>query len=127
MLPVTMHCPILILQKRGALPDYRGPGGAFRLLLRVLHDQGPHPTRPAPTRKWEFYVVTWSGPAAAAWWEENQAMPPGTPLELELVNPRVVTAHGCAPEIHATVTHCKRLPRSHEIAAAAASNQPQAA
>lgn len=77
-------------------------GEQFRLTLRVIDRQGPGKAEP--------YVVTWTGPAAAMWFNEHQAaLTPGRPLNLELHNPRSYLGLR-APETHATVVRCALAP-----------------
>lgn len=87
-----------LLKHNAVRTDNRGPDGAFRLFLRVLDKQGTH--------KLETYEVTWTGPAAAAWWQENRSIQPGDGLELTLLNPRAMP--GRTPETHASVLRCER-------------------
>jgi hypothetical protein len=93
--------------------------GVFRLVLRVFDRQGP--------LKVEAYEVSWPGPAAAAWWQENGGIQPGQPLALELVNPRAMPGPRGAPETHATVARCARAPTSWEASAAERAPQDHAA
>jgi hypothetical protein len=98
------------------------PDGNFRLTLRAIDRQGPGRSEP--------YVLTWTGPQAALWFNEHQAeLQPGRGLVLEVHNPRSMPGR-VAPETHASVARCQlaALPPSwlahgagnHNSAAAAA-------
>lgn len=90
-----------LTNNRPVQTESRVDGSAFRLVLRVLDRQGD--------RAVEGYEVAWSGPAAAAWWAENQTIQPGAALYLELLNPRAMPGHR-GPVITATVLRCERAP-----------------
>ncbi len=91
----------------------------FRLTLRLLDRQGPGATEP--------YVVVWRGPEAYAWWAANgQQLSPGTPLHVELHNPRSFPGL-TGPETRATASSLSLAPvapswahRANHPAAAAA-------
>lgn len=112
-----------LAKQHGARTDFKGPDGAFRVVLRVLDRQGTHKVEP--------YEVTWTGPAAAEWWQQHQGIGPGTPLRLILMNPRSLLGRTGSPETHATVARCRLAPlapswqaaekarQQHQVAAAA--------
>lgn len=82
-----------------ATADERG----FRLTLRLLDRQGPGAVEP--------YVATWRGPEAKAWWARHaQELTPGTPLQLQLHNPRSFTGPRGQPETHASVVRLELAP-----------------
>lgn len=83
------------------------PDGTFRLTLRLFDRQG--------SRRVESYLVTWSGPVAAAWWAENQTVQPGDGILVELINPRAMRDQGAiGPEIHATAVRLARASKQQE-------------
>lgn len=99
-MPTTTTGRFFLAKSNAVRTDNQGPEGAFRLVLRLFDRQGQHRVEP--------YEVTWTGPAAAAWWQENREIAPGAVLDLTLINPRSMPAGRGAPETHATVIHCAR-------------------
>lgn len=86
-------------QRLQAAADQRD---GFKLTLRVVDNQGPGRVEP--------YLITWKGEEARTWWQANeQRIQPGTPLRLELHNPRSFPGLR-APETHATVHACTLAP-----------------
>ena len=81
-----------------ARPD---PALGFVLTLHLIDNQGEHKKEP--------YVVRWTGEQARAFWTAHGALAAGTPLEVELRNPRSFMG-GRSPEIHAQVVRCELKP-----------------
>jgi len=113
-MPTTLRGIFFLTRQR---PRVEGDGEAFKLTLRLFDRQSATAVEP--------YEVTWSGAAAAAWWQANQDIKPGQPLEVELANPRSFpVAHG-APEIRAAVTSLELARLAPSWQAAAARGTPQ--
>lgn len=93
-----------------AVSTHKDDTGTFVLKLRVVDNQGP--------RRVESYVVRWTGAEAQAWHAEHGALPAGTPLALELVNPRSIPGQ-FAPETHAQVQACRLMPTRSQTKATA--------
>lgn len=89
----TTTTGIFFVRKQRFAETSRDDNG-FRLVLRLLDRQGPGAT--------EAYAVTWRGAEAESWWREHASrIGPGTPLQVELHNPRSFPGL-TGPETHAS-------------------------